>query len=162
MKRAVFGVATGIIALALAGCAGQSGAPSAAWGPALPPALTHLQPSAGFAPDSTFSVSGTYDGSVHVSENGKGYTGSLVVTLAQDGGDISGTVTVTHNGKTAHLTLDGTVKIEGKKKAALAFTIYDPKGQYASATATVKGKKLTGSGTAGKASISFSAKRVKK
>jgi len=162
-NRAFLAVSAGIVGLALVACGGRSGAPSGIWGPALTPSITNPPPAAEFAPDSTFNVSGTYDGSVHVSENGKSYTGSLVVVLTQKGDDLSGSVTVTHNGRTAHLTIeDGTVKIEGKKKAALAFKLYDPKGQYAAASATVKGKKLTGKGTAGKASISFSAKKTKK
>jgi len=163
MKRAVFGVAIGIIGLALAGCAGQSGAPSGAWGPALPPTITHLQSSAEFAPDKTFSVSGTYDGSAHWSDNGKSYSASLVATLTQSGGNLSGTFVLSENGKHADLTVeDGTVKIEGKKKAALAFKLYDEKGQYATATATVKGNKLSGTANAEGVDVSFSGKRAKK
>ncbi|HZV77716.1 MAG TPA: hypothetical protein VFF63_08170 [Candidatus Babeliales bacterium] len=160
--RASFGAGVAVM-LALVACAGQTGASSQAWGPALAPPAARLEGTSSMpAPGKTFSVSGTYDGTVHVSESGKSYTGSLVVTLKQAGNDLSGSLVVSYDGKTAHLTLDGTVKIEGKKKAALAFKVYDPKGQYGSATATVKGKKLTGKGTAGDASISFTAKRAKK
>ena len=161
MKRAFFGVALGVASLALAGCAGQSSAPSGAWQPAVPTAA-HPQLPPALARDATFSVSGTYDGTVHVSENGKSGSGSLVFALTQKGSDISGSFDISHGGKIDDLSVKGTVRIEGKKKAALAFKIYDPKGQYATATATVKGKKLTGTGTAGKADISFKAKKTKK
>jgi hypothetical protein len=163
MKRAVFGVAFGITAVALAGCSGQSGTPSGAWGPSLTPAVTHLQSAAELAPDSTFNVSGTYDGSAHWSDHGKSYSASLAATLTQNGAHLSGSFTLSRNGKTAHLTVeDGTVKIEGKKKAALAFRLYDSKGQYATATATVKAKKLTGTANAEGTDVSFSAKKAKK
>jgi hypothetical protein len=148
---------SGIAMPALTGCAGQSGA----LGPPLAPAVTHLQPSAGFVRDATFNVSGTYDGGLRWTEKGKSYSASLKLTLAQAGRKISGYFEISRNGKTVDLSLEGTVKIKGKKKAALAFTVYDSKGADAKATATVKGANLSGKATAGKARISFSAKKAK-
>jgi hypothetical protein len=152
-------VAMSIAVLGLAGCAEQSAAPSGAWAPGLSPAGSHAQWL--LAPDTKFSVSGTYEGSVKWTDQGHSYSGSLKLTLAQDGSKLSGSFEITRNDKTVDLSLSGTVKIEGKKKAGLAFIIHDPRGKNADATATVTGKRLTGKATAGATDISFSAKKTK-
>jgi hypothetical protein len=153
--RSLFVVAIGMTICALAGCAGQSVAPS-------PPSPYGLGATQRLAPDATFNVSGTYDGSMHWSDNGKSYSASLKVTLTQSGSKLTGSFQASGEGKNLSGSLDGTVKVEGKKKAALAFTIYLPKDHTADATATVKGKKLSGKATAGSTTVSFSAKKAKK
>jgi hypothetical protein len=160
--RPLFGVALGITIFALAGCAGQSVTPSGNQGQALAQTVSPLSVTQSLAPNATFNVSGTYDGSMHWSDNGKSYSASLKVTLSQSGSKLTGSFEASGEGKSLSGSLDGTVKIEGKKKAALAFTIYLPKDHTADATATVKGKKLSGKASAGSTTVSFSAKKAKK
>jgi len=110
------------------------------------------------------NVAGTYSGSVVATESGKSESGTVVIVLQQSGSAISGSVKTTINGKTATFSLSGTVK-RTVKGAFLKFTIFNPNGRNASATATVIGSHLNGkayvppSGT--KPAITFKIRTVK-
>jgi hypothetical protein len=165
--RASFGIAVSLTVVALTGCGGGNSAPGSAWAPALPPAGAPVSAASRFtttdqvASKKTFSVSGTYDGSVSWHGRSESYTASLTLTLTQDGSKVSGSFDITRKGKTVDGSLDGTVKVEGKKKAALAFTV-NVEGESGTGTATVSGKKIAGKASGQSETISFSAKRVKK
>lgn len=154
-KRIVLAAGLAVTPIVLAACSQSSAA--------MPPASTSA--SALVAP--AFSVSGTYKGSIVETEGTQSRSGTVVITVKQNGSKITGTFDVTFSGKTDDLTIDGSVKSQKKAKAKIAFEISDPKGRYAAATATVGAKRLKGKATvppdSGKPSVhlTFKTKRTK-
>jgi hypothetical protein len=144
------------MAVAITGC-------SAPPGPAGP--LPQLAPTTAVISDVT--VTGTYDGTLKETEGSKSRSGSCVITLVQSGKSVKGTADVYFDsGKSYDFTLKGSIKSDGKKVAKLSLTITDDKGSSGNVSATIKGRKLRGKGSASGTKetvyVTFKAKRAKK
>jgi hypothetical protein len=156
VKRSMMASAGAIVLFAAAACAQQS---------AGLPAFGSPHDGAFVAP--AFSVSGTYKGTIVEQEGTQSRSGTVVITIQQSGRKISGSFDVSFSGKTDDLTISGMVKSQTKSRARISFEISDPKGRYASATATVGRKRLKGKATVPSTdskppvSIIFKTKRTK-
>lgn len=143
MVRPYFGAAALIAVLGLSACAGTSA--GLATGPLAGPLAAPRHSADVF--DSKVPVSGTYDGSIKETENGKSHSGSVVFTITQSKKSISGSVKITVGSRSATLPLSGRVKSDGTKNAKIVFIVEDSKGRNANARATITLKKLVGKGT---------------
>jgi hypothetical protein len=126
-----------------------------------------LHPLGVVAPDKVPNVAGTYNGSITETEGSQQRTGSLALTIQQQGSRISGDAIVSFSSGSDELTISGTVKA-AKKGAALTFEMIPEHGRTADAKATVKKKKLVGSavvpasGSEPEVDLSFQTKKAKK
>jgi len=151
------GAFCGVLLLAFAGCGGaMNSVPQVA--------NTVPQDASAIRPDTVPKIGGTYDGSISETEGSKTATGTVQIVINQNIRKISGTVTPTIDGHSAHLTFSGSVR-GTKHGARLTYTIYDPKGRSASGKATVRGTSLNGtayvpaSGSQPAVSITFNTKK---
>jgi hypothetical protein len=151
-----------IVLFAAAGCAAPGNLPGA--GTAAPFARQQLGP-ATTSPEPGLKIAGTYSGSIKWQEGDKSFSGTLKATINVHGKDISGPFDVTRNGDTSHLSMSGKITSQTKKIAHLSYDINDTKGHYATGTATITTKTLSGKATVSGSkpvSIEFSAKIKKK
>jgi hypothetical protein len=162
-RRWIYEAAIALCAAAAAGCATPGGLPgSGALGSAV------RQPAAPAAAAAGLKLAGRYSGSIKWTEGSKSYSGTLKTTIKVKGKDVSGPFDITVDGKTDDLSISGKITSEAKKSAHLSFDLDDPKGRYATGTATITGKKLTGkasvpaSGSKPSVSITFKATKSKK
>jgi hypothetical protein len=138
----LYGIAIVTGACALPGCAASSGTV-----PTAPFAARHTIAAYSAGSDAKVPVSGTYKGSFTESEGGKERSGSIEITIEQSGKTISGEVDLKTSSGSAEADLTGSVKSDGAKKAKITFTVENPHGRDAYASATVSKKKLVGKAT---------------
>jgi hypothetical protein len=148
--------AVAALVVAITGCSVRPG-------PAGP--LPQLVPAAAVAGDVT--ITGTYDGTLKETLGSKSRSGKCEITLTQSGKSVKGTADVQFDsGKAYDFSISGSIKSDGKKVAKLSLTITNDKGSSGKASATIRGSKLRGKGSAtgeyGTAHVTFTAKRKKK
>ncbi len=144
-RRFTMVAAAALMPLMMAGC-GQSGSmPRPGAMPYESVGGTGVLTSAFVAPDSAPKVAGTYKGSYSETIGVSTIKGTVTITIAQSGKNITGSVDPTINGEEFKLGLKGTVA-SGKHGPKLKFTIINPSGRNAAAKATLSGKKLDGTG----------------
>lgn len=128
-----------VSSLTLAACGGHTVVPVAAPNAGAFSRFTLIS-----ADDATIpNIAGTYAGSIVETVDGKSATGHASFDLKQSGSKISGTVTITYNGKSHTLNLSGTAA-KTSKGVALKFTVFDSNGRNASAHGRVGGKQFNG------------------
>lgn len=144
LKSFFYGALLCCAGLVVTGCAART-SPSAGSAGVMP-FLARGDVGAPLSP-AVVKVADDYAGSLIETEGTHTRMGTVTIAIKQQGTKISGAFDITFSSQTSDLTLSGTVKSQTKTKARLAFTIFNPHGRNAKATATVTAAALVGKAT---------------